>query len=131
MVLIAAGGVVCLDGKVCLLRRSKSDFDEMWTNPGGKPKGKETLEETAIREVREELDVEVRILRKLAEYEDIRDGQLFGKYTGYLVGIVSGKPVLKEPDHFSEIGFFSLNELPECITPYTRRYIEKMKQLGL
>ncbi len=60
---IAAGGVVLRDGdhghEVALLGRAN---DGSWVFPKGTPAEGETLEATALREVREETGLEVRII---------------------------------------------------------------------
>jgi len=62
----AYGGVVIDgDGQV-LLRRPKGDFDGyVWTFPKGRPDVKETPEQAALREVKEETGYSAKVLRKL------------------------------------------------------------------
>src|SRR5258708_24720849 len=64
----AAGGVVLRHGdhgaEVALLGRVN---DGSWVFPKGTPTAGESLEETAIREVREETGLDVRIVRPLGE----------------------------------------------------------------
>ncbi|MBZ9729502.1 (deoxy)nucleoside triphosphate pyrophosphohydrolase [Salegentibacter sp. JZCK2] len=53
------------NGKVlCAQRSSKMDLPNKWEFPGGKVK-EETFEECLIREIREELGVEIKILEQL------------------------------------------------------------------
>lgn len=44
--------------KVALIKRKKNPFVGMWAIPGGFMEGKETVEETALRELREETGIE-------------------------------------------------------------------------
>ncbi len=65
----AAGGIVIDrsgegDGRVLIVHRPRYDD---WSWPKGKAQGLETIEETAVREVREETGLEGRIIRKLGE----------------------------------------------------------------
>jgi 8-oxo-dGTP diphosphatase len=54
------------DGKVLAGQRNASlSFPLQWEFPGGKQEENETDEETLIREIREELDVEIEVFEKL------------------------------------------------------------------
>jgi 8-oxo-dGTP pyrophosphatase MutT (NUDIX family) len=55
-------GVALHDGKVLLHRAGHEDF---WSLPGGRAELGETSEETLRREMREELDVDVEVVRPL------------------------------------------------------------------
>jgi len=67
---VAAGGVVYRHGadglEVALAGRSS---DGTWVFPKGTPDGGETLEQTALREVREETGLDVRALGPLGQVE--------------------------------------------------------------
>jgi len=60
MAILEAGGIVFWDGNVVLRRNRKGH----WLFPKGHIEGEESLEEAALREVREELGLEARILGK-------------------------------------------------------------------
>lgn len=67
---VAAGGVVYRlgpDGLEVALAGRRSDGT--WVFPKGQPDGSETLEETALREVREETGLQVRALGPLGQVE--------------------------------------------------------------
>ncbi len=54
------------DGKVLAGQRSAAlSFPLQWEFPGGKQEENETDEETLLREIREELDVDIEIIQKL------------------------------------------------------------------
>lgn len=53
---IASGPVIIQDGKVLL---DKHGDDEFWKFPGGKQRDTESFQETAIREAKEELGIDV------------------------------------------------------------------------
>lgn len=65
--ILAAGGIIIDEGsdsrRVLLVHRPRYDD---WTFPKGKLDPGETVEETAVREVREETGLKCRIIRKLA-----------------------------------------------------------------
>ncbi len=59
--LVGVGVVVWKDGKVLLIRRGKSPMRGRWSLPGGRQELGETVREAAVREVREETGVEIRL----------------------------------------------------------------------
>ena len=74
----AVGAVVKhADGRVLLIRRARPPSQGEWTLPGGKQEPGETLEETVVRELREETGLRVRVLRKLEIYVLERDGHAY------------------------------------------------------
>ncbi len=59
----AASVAIVDDGRVLLIRRARPPYSGLWTLPGGRRERGETTEQCAIREVREELALEVSALR--------------------------------------------------------------------
>lgn len=64
----AVGAVVHSSGRVLLIRRARPPSQGEWTLPGGKQELGETLEETVVRELREETGLHVTVVRKLEIY---------------------------------------------------------------
>ena len=69
---IGVGVVVWKDGKVLLIRRGKSPMRGRWSLPGGRQELGETVREAAVREVREETGVEIRLGALLDVVDTIR-----------------------------------------------------------
>lgn len=61
-VLAASVAVFRPDGRVLLATRTQPPADRLWSLPGGKVEAGETLEEAALRELKEEVGVSARIL---------------------------------------------------------------------
>ena len=60
LVLVAACALVDVDGRVLIAQRPEGkSMAGLWEFPGGKIEGNETPEETIIRELREELGIDV------------------------------------------------------------------------
>lgn len=53
------------DNKIFTTRRSYGDFENMWEFPGGKIEAGETQEEALIREIKEELELDIEVSKYL------------------------------------------------------------------
>ena len=69
---VGVGVVVWKDGRVLLIRRGKSPMRGCWSLPGGRQELGETVREAAVREVREETGVEIRLGALLDVVDTIR-----------------------------------------------------------
>jgi len=111
-----AGCIVCNEhGEVMVLHRKTATHNH-WEIPGGKIEPGETAEAAAVRELQEEVGVQVRITQKLGSREFTEGGKTLD-YTWFLAEIVSGEPILQELELFDKWGYFSLVTL-------TQRYDE-------
>lgn len=95
-------------GEILLLHRKTSKRDQ-WETPGGKIDEGEKPEETASREVEEEINIKVKIIKKIGEKEFSEDGYLMD-YVWYKATIVSGELKIME-DKFDKIKYFPIEEL--------------------
>ena len=91
----AAGGIVFHDNKYLLIKRLG-----LWDLPKGKTEGKETIRETAIREVEEETGVRnLRIVKELKPTYHIfvtKSGWKFKKTYWYLMNTKSEKKLIPQ-----------------------------------
>ena len=87
--------VIVHDGRVLATQRGTGDMKGGWEFPGGKIEPGEYSEETVIREIREELDLDVEMLRYLTTVEyEYNDFHL--SMDCFVCVIEHGTPVLKE-----------------------------------
>jgi len=96
--IVGVGAVVVKDGQVLLVRRANDPNRGQWSIPGGTVELGETLAQAAIREVREECQVEVEPGDVLSTFDMIqRDEKGRIRYHYVLIDLtaryVSGKPV--------------------------------------
>ncbi|MYJ71973.1 MAG: NUDIX hydrolase [Rhodospirillaceae bacterium] len=70
--IVGVGVVVWKDGNVLLIRRGKSPMRGRWSLPGGRQELGETVREAAVREVREETGLEIRLCELLDVVDTMR-----------------------------------------------------------
>lgn len=107
--------------KVLLGKRARNDAIGKWALVGGKPDGNETLEETIIREVKEELGSEFAPIFWMEELDDS-----FGKGEEwrviYFYGTAKGDYNINK-DEVMEIDFFGPEELDTIDIAYDHKHI--------
>ncbi len=103
--------------KILLIKRSTVPFKGYWALPGGRLDPGETVEQTVIREVKEETGLTVAVISKVGEYHEqgIQGGVEYDYYPAcFLVKTVSGE-IKRQETEIEEIKLFSLNELPAVL----------------
>ncbi|RMD91225.1 MAG: NUDIX domain-containing protein [Calditrichaeota bacterium] len=115
------------NGQVLLVKRKYEPRSGYWSLPAGFVEYYETVQETAIREVKEEtnLDIQLRnIYGVYSAHDDPRNHVVLIVYWGEILG---GQ--LKAGDDAIEAKFFTLDNLPEDIAFKTHRQIlQELKQ---
>ena len=64
-----AAAVILHGDRILATQRGDGPWRGQWEFPGGKQEPGETPEETVVREIREELDAEIRVQRKITTLE--------------------------------------------------------------
>jgi 8-oxo-dGTP diphosphatase len=103
------------DNKILLIKRNTIPFKGYWALPGGRMDPGETVEQTIVREVKEETGLDVTIVRKVGEYVEkgVKDDVDYEYYpTCFVVKPVGGE-IKKQESEIQEINLFNLNELPK------------------
>ena len=99
-----------------LLKRKSELGTETWCAPGGKVDFGETLEKCGIREFSEEVGGDIRIgeISFLATTNDIFEKEQQHFVTWHFISeYVDGDAKINEPDKFSDIGWFTSNQMEE------------------
>lgn len=125
-------GVIIRDGNKILLGRRCDNYKDTggiyepgsWTIPGGKQEYNETMLEGAIREVKEETNLDISELSIFGASDDIQPNKHFvtiqviaKKFDGDLKNM--------EPTKHSEWKWFDINDLPEKLYSPAKKFIEK------
>ena len=100
--------------KMLLIKRNTIPFKGYWALPGGRMDPGETIEQTIVREVKEETGLAVTVVRVVGEYVEkgIKDDIEYEYYpTCFVVRSIGGE-LKKQDSEIQEIQIFSLNALP-------------------
>jgi ADP-ribose pyrophosphatase YjhB (NUDIX family) len=123
------GLYVVKDGKVLLVRRGNEPGRGKWSLPGGRIRFGERSEEAALREMREETGLEVR-LRRVVDVVDVfwrsERGELLEHFVivDFEAEVIGGE--LRPADDALDARWFSPEELKGLeMTESTRRFLEK------
>jgi len=125
--LLAADGVVVVDGSILLIRRAFPPFKGGWALPGGSVDVGETVEEAVVREVCEETGLEVEVKELIGVYSDpARDSRGHTVAVAFLCGVLGGK--IRAGDDAADARFFTLDELPELAFDH-KKIVEDARKL--
>jgi len=131
------GGVLIFNdkGHVLLMKRALGAKNEAgyWCKPGGTIEFGETAEEAMIREIKEELDIDIEITGFVNFTNHlIKKENQHWIALNFIAKIVGGKLKNMEPHKHEEIAWFDLDNLPEKLTQTAKEPIEEyIKKYGV
>lgn len=122
------GGILIFNkkGEALFMKRGKKSKNEAgwWSKPGGTVDFGEKGIKAMKREIKEELDIDVKVWGYLPHTDHvINKGKEHWLAINYLADLKSGKPKVMEPHKCEEIKWFNLKELPKKLTRTTREPI--------
>jgi len=103
--------------QILLIKRATVPFKGYWALPGGRLDPGETVEQTVVREVKEETGLDVAVICKVGEYHErgVQGGVEYDYYPAcFLVKLVRGE-IKKQESEIEAINLFSLNALPPVL----------------
>jgi 8-oxo-dGTP diphosphatase len=103
--------------KILLIKRRTVPFNGYWALPGGRVDPGETVEQTIVREVKEETGLDVAIVSKIGDYHEqgVQGGVEYDYYPAcFLVKTVGGE-IKKQESEIADIKLFSLAAIPEAM----------------
>ena len=121
---IAAGGVVLrAAGDQLEVVIAGRDSDRTWVFPKGTPDPGETVEETAIREVREESGLDVEIVRPIGsiDYWFAVPGERVHKIVHFFLMRPSGGDVSRHDHEYDEVRWVSVTDARRMLSYDTYR----------
>lgn len=129
-ILTAGVGLFVFNEKKQVLMQYRVDYKQ-WGFPGGAMELGETFEETAIRELKEETNLNIQSLKLLRvlsgkdTYREYPNGDKLYDITAiFLVTSYTGELKVND-DESEEFEWFSIDKLPENITEHTKKCLSK------
>jgi 8-oxo-dGTP diphosphatase len=103
--------------KILLIKRRTVPFRGYWALPGGRVDLGETVEQTIVREVKEETGLDITVLSKIGEYHEqgVQDGVKYDYYPACFFVKVVGGEIKKQESEIEEIKLFSSDEVPATL----------------
>ncbi len=100
--------------RILLVKRDTLPFKGYWALPGGRMEQGEEVEQTCVREVKEETGLDVEIAYKIGDYHEqgFKDEVEYDYYPACFVVKVVGGQTRKQDSEIQEIQLFSLKDLP-------------------
>ncbi|WP_437179676.1 NUDIX domain-containing protein [Paenibacillus barcinonensis] len=128
---IGVGAVILNErGEVLLAWRNRAPEQHTWSIPGGKVDAYETLETAVIREIKEEVNLDIAIDELLGTAETIRPEQhehwISMLYSTRVIGGQARN--MEEGGAVGEIGWFPLHELPVPLASFAIPALEAAKK---
>ena len=122
--------------KILLVKRRTMPFKGYWALPGGRVDPGETVEQTIVREVKEETGLDVTVVSKIGEYHEqgVQNGAEYDYYPAcFLVKVVGGE-IRRQESEIEEVKLFSLDAVPAVLAfehaQMIKDYITKRKSDG-
>ena len=105
------------EGQLLLVQQNYGE--QYWWLPGGVMEPGESVNQTAIREVKEETGLDVQLKRVVALYSKPHENGLAVCFEGEIIG-----GVLAPDNEIIACGYFHPDALPEPVRPHLRQRIE-------
>lgn len=131
---VGIGVMLIKDNKVLLGHRIVNGKDtggiyepDSWCLPGGKQEYNETILEGAVREVKEETNLDIENLQIFSVVDDIQPNKHFVTIQ-VLAKDYSGVLKIMEPDKQDQWNWFPFDDLPDNIYTPSKKFIQAYKE---
>jgi 8-oxo-dGTP diphosphatase len=113
---VGVGVIITRNNQVLLLKRKSVHGADSWSTPGGHLDFGESPEACAIREAKEETDIDITAVKFKAVTNDVFEVEGKHYITLWMEGeYLSGEAKVNAAYEMSEVGWFSWDELPESL----------------
>ncbi len=116
---------VIVDGSTARVLLVRHNYGRRnWEIPGGVSQAGESAEQTARREVREELGVEIEIEAMTGIYWEPDWGGIGGHHFVFRVHLAAGAlPQAADPNEIADLGWFSAETFPRPLSDFTMQRV--------
>jgi len=124
---LGCGAALLEGGRLLLIKRRKPPEAGHWSLPGGKVDYLEAVEDAVRREIREEIGVEIELLRPLFLSQMLGIDDAHWVSPVFAGRIVSGAPRICEPDKIAGLLWASLDDPPAPLASPAREAIRLLR----
>lgn len=118
-------------GKILLGKRNIDPGMGCWSFVSGYVERGEKLEEAAIREVKEETNLDVRLERLIGIYSERGNPHIVIAFAASIINNDTSE-IVAQPDEVSELAFFALDRMPALAFPADSAILQALqRQAGL
>ncbi|HTC59985.1 MAG TPA: NUDIX domain-containing protein [Solirubrobacteraceae bacterium] len=117
---VGVGAVIIDRGAVLLLKRKKPPEAGHWSIPGGRVEFGETLETAIVREIKEELGCDAKVVASLGVTDHIVESEGVHWVSPRFLVTITGQPENLEPETHDAVEWFDVSGPPANITKTTR-----------
>ncbi|MEX1997492.1 MAG: NUDIX domain-containing protein, partial [Candidatus Andersenbacteria bacterium] len=111
---VGVGVIIRKDGKILLMKRTGSHGEGTWSCPGGHIDFGESLEQTAVRETKEEVGIDIVDVKFKAITNDVFPDDQKHYITVWMEGYYSsGNSSINSARKLTEVDWFDLDNLPQ------------------
>jgi 8-oxo-dGTP diphosphatase len=104
--------IIVQDGRVLMARRREREGKLLWSFPGGAIEAGETPEQAAVREVSEEVGLEVEAVQVLGD----RIHPQSGVHMTYVAcSVVAGEAYVADAEELAEVAWLEHGQIPEYV----------------
>lgn len=121
---VGVGALIIKNNEVLLLLRNKEPEAGSWTIIGGKVEFGERIEDAVLREVREEIGVEGKIVANLGVTNHIMEVEKIHYVSTRFLVEIEGKPYNVEINSHKDMKWFNVDKLPDNITLTTKEALQ-------
>ena len=128
---VGVGVMIIDDNKILLGHRVEKSIDtggiyepDCWTLPGGKQEYEETIYEAAIRECKEETNLDISELRVFTASDSFQPDRHYVTIN-FITNNYSGELQIMEPDKIDKWEWFDINDLPSNIYSPSKHMIDE------
>jgi 8-oxo-dGTP diphosphatase len=109
-----ATAIIELEDLLLLIKRDTVPFKGYWALPGGRLDPGETVEQTIVREVKEETGLDVEVVRKIGEYHEqgVQEGVEYDYYPACFFVKVLGGAFKCQQGEIQEMKLFPFKDVP-------------------
>ena len=113
---VGCGAAIVRDGRLLLVKRRRAPEAGHWSLPGGKVDFVESVADAVKREIREEVGLEIELLRSLGIVEMIGVDDQHWVSPIYLARAPEGEARNNEPEKLEAVAWAALGALPSPLS---------------